>query len=104
MILIITEFNDIPSQRVIALLKKRAVAFKSIFIDKEEVNIEADVNKDQIFIDDIDIECFTGVWMRRFNFHSYLTLEEDLYDIDTQLSTYLSNEKKKLFEYVLISG
>jgi len=101
MILIITESVDIPSQRVIAFLRKSAIAFRAVFIDKEDANIEINVDGDKILIDDINIESFTGVWLRRFNFHSYLFLDKEIDTANRQLLEYLSNEKKQLFEYVL---
>lgn len=100
MILILTELNDLPSKRVISLLKHYEIPFKVYYVDLNELKINIEINHSVIFIDDININEYRSVWFRRCNFYSYLNFN----DIDFssyELREYLSNEKKTLFKFIL---
>jgi hypothetical protein len=98
MILILSETSDIPTIKLISMMKNRGIDYSVIYAD-ELTNIEWDLSHNNLVVNGIDVLSCKSVWFRRPCFDSYIHLLSS--DLIPDFKNHLIQEKEVLFDAIL---
>ncbi|KWW30824.1 MAG: RimK-like protein [bacterium P3] len=98
MILILSETSDIPTIKLVTLMKSHHVDYRIIYAD-ELTDVKWDLLNDNLRVNNIDVLSCKSVWFRRPCFDSYIHLVSG--DLISDFTKHLIQEKKVLFDAIL---